>query len=115
MTTDQETAEKIRTARRLAGLTQQQAADKLGVAGRTYARWERGESTGFMRELESIAQAFGTTTDQLIPITGEAPSSDRLERLEQTLEELLGEFRELKDLLLDPALLRVQAERLLGD
>lgn len=59
-------ADRIRTARQLAGMTQEEAAQRLNVSARTYIRWEHGESEGFMSRIDGIASAFGTTTQELI-------------------------------------------------
>lgn len=59
-------ASRIRQARQRAGMTQEEAARRLGVSGRTYIRWEHGDSEGFMSRIDGIASAFGTTPQELI-------------------------------------------------
>lgn len=111
--TDGHTFERLRTARRLAGFTQEEAAKELGVTGRTYARWERGESAGFFRELQKIAETFNTSVDQLVPAPYPDDEDDRLIRLEQHIEALVLEVRALRDLLVNPALLEKKANQLI--
>ncbi len=48
-------ADKVRAARKRAGLTQAQAAEILEIIPNTLARWERGERTP-PRESEIITQ-----------------------------------------------------------
>jgi transcriptional regulator with XRE-family HTH domain len=59
-------AERMRVARSLAGMTQEDAARALDVTVRTYARWERAETQGFLGELRRIAEAFETTPEELL-------------------------------------------------
>lgn len=101
-------AENLRLARRLAGITQEEAAHKLGVTVRTYARWESGESKGFVDQLDRIAKVFGTTTDQLLGSDEDASTADRLAAME-------NELRELRALLLDPARLKAAADALTAE
>lgn len=100
-------AANLRLQRRLAGMTQEDAAHKLSVTVRTYARWENGESKGFVEQLDRIAEALGTTTDQLLGPAGDS-ADDRLAALET-------EIRELKALLLDPARLKAAADALAAE
>lgn len=101
-------AEGLKNARRLAGLTQEEAARKLDVTSRTYARWERGETAGFLRELDRIAAAFSTTPDAII---GGQATDD----VQAQLAALQSELAELRALLLDPKTLRRAAEALADD
>lgn len=100
-------AQRMRHARKLAGFTQEEAAHDLDVAIRTYARWERGESQGFLRVLDRIAKLYRTTPEALLDVPADAPTGDaaRLEAMER-------ELRELRELLLDPERLRAAAEAL---
>ena len=59
-------AERIKQARQLAGMTQEEAAEALNVSARTYIRWEHGDSQGYMGRLDDIAPLFGTTTQELV-------------------------------------------------
>lgn len=98
-------AERLRLARRYAGMTQEDAARELGVTVRTYARWEKGVTLGFLKETERIAEVFGTTPEAILGIAGES-------QLEAKVDALSAELRELKALLLDPERLRRAAAAL---
>lgn len=85
-------AARMRLRRKLAGLTQNQVADHLGVTERSYARWERVENGGFLQVLEKIAAVLHTSVDELTSVgvdVGEPP--DVLDRI---LAELIA-IREL--------------------
>ena len=97
-------AERMKLARKLAGLTQEEASRLLDVTVRTYARWERGETRGFLGELGRIAETFGTTSDQLLG-TQDASTEDQLEALR-------AEVAALRALLMDPGALRRAADAL---
>lgn len=58
-------AQRIRKARLDAGLSQVEAARRIDVYPRTYTRWERGETLGFIGHLDAIVKAFGTTPEAL--------------------------------------------------
>lgn len=57
--------ENLRRARRAADLTQQQAADKLGVTKQTISDQERGVSTPPEKSLGALAELYGTTPAEL--------------------------------------------------
>jgi transcriptional regulator with XRE-family HTH domain len=58
--------DRLRTARRSAGLTQKQLADDLGVESVTVSRWERGVTTPSLPRLRRVAELTGTTTSDLV-------------------------------------------------
>lgn len=92
-------AGRIRSARRLAGLTQQEAAERIGATARTWARWETGESQGCLGQLPRIAEVLGASEEQLRggpPRGVEALLSEILERLvrvESVVDQLLATGR----------------------
>lgn len=102
-----EAAERMKLARQLAGMTQEDAARALDVTVRTYARWERGETRGFLGELSRIAEVFETTTDQLLGVEGQS--------VEDQLSALRAEVAELRGLLMDPEALRRAADALIEE
>jgi transcriptional regulator with XRE-family HTH domain len=80
-------SERIRLHRRVAKLTQADAAHRLGVATKTYERWERGESLGYLSRLDELAMLFGVTIDALL--IEAAPSiEERVTALELEVNEL---------------------------
>ncbi len=58
--------EAIRSARRNLGLTQREAANKLGIPVSTYSNYENGNRTPNMDTLCKIAEGFEIDIDQLI-------------------------------------------------
>ena len=60
-------AERIRTARKTAGLSQEALAESLGVTKFTVCRWEKGSVTGVsLRKLHDIARAVGVSGQFLL-------------------------------------------------
>lgn len=55
------TAERIKRARLRAGLTQEQLAQRVGVAHATVSRWERGVSRPYTSQFNRISQATGVS------------------------------------------------------
>lgn len=51
--------EQLRTARREKGMTQQEAADLLGMKRETYNRIERGTSSTTVATMQKAGNAFG--------------------------------------------------------
>ena len=56
----------IKAARTGADMTQEQLADKLGVAYQSVSRWENGTTYPDMEFLPVLAGIFGVTVDELI-------------------------------------------------
>lgn len=84
---DREPVERLKLARKLAGLTQENAARALNVTGRTYARWERGETMGWLSEVDRIAEVFGVAPEELAP-KREQLDVGAVERIEVQLAEM---------------------------
>lgn len=57
---------RIAQARKVQGLTQQQVADRLGVAQHTYAQYELGIRRVPASTLPQLAQDLGMTMDELM-------------------------------------------------
>lgn len=88
-------AERIRKARIAAGLSQVEAARRIEVYPRTYTRWERGETLGFIGHLDALAKAFDTTPEALTDGLS-VPNLGTPDDLGQKLDELMGEVRQLR-------------------
>lgn len=58
-------AERIRTLRQRAGLSQQALGQQLGVSAVAVGKWERGQTQPDIHALMSMADIFGTTIDDL--------------------------------------------------
>ena len=71
----------LRQARKSAGLTQQQAADAIGVVQSAYKNYEQGNREPKGDILVKLADLFGVTTDYLLGRnTEELNNIDKLER-----------------------------------
>lgn len=62
-------AEKIKTLRKTAGMSQEQLAEKLHVSRQAVTKWETEGGTPDIENLRAIAALFGITVDELL--TGE--------------------------------------------
>jgi transcriptional regulator with XRE-family HTH domain len=100
-------AKRLRTARRLAGLSQEDAARQLDVSAKTIARWESAETTGFVGELDRIAKVYGTTAEAILADDEGATAAQ--------LASMRIELDELRALLLDPKRLRAAADALIEE
>ncbi len=58
-------AEKIKTARNRAGMSQQELADKLHVSRSAVAKWESDKGLPDIENLKALAKLFGMTLDEL--------------------------------------------------
>ena len=58
-------AETIQSARKSAGLTQEQLAAEVGVSRQTVAKWESGETSPDLEHAAALADALGCTVDAL--------------------------------------------------
>lgn len=88
-------AHRMREARKHAGISQETAGDRLGVTLRTYARWERGESLGFIGHIAEVAKALETTPDELLG--GENLTGPTVEELSDKLDLVMEELRGLRE------------------
>jgi phage repressor protein C with HTH and peptisase S24 domain len=62
----------IQAARKRAGLTQTDLAERVGVQQGTVARWESGEIAAPMSRLRKIAEATGVALAEILDIAGQA-------------------------------------------
>ena len=58
--------DRLIRARRNAGLTQAQIAERLGVSDKAVSGWERGMSPPRSHRLSALANILGTTTGHLM-------------------------------------------------
>lgn len=68
--------ENLKRARENAGLTQTQAAQKIGVSDGTYKNYEQGKREPNGDKIVTIANAFGVTTDYLLGMPDAKPPED---------------------------------------
>lgn len=56
----------IQSRRRMMGLTQEQLAERLGVARQTVAKWEAGDSAPDLEHAGALAEALDVSLDVLV-------------------------------------------------
>ena len=61
-----EIGRRIAEARRAAGLTQPDLAEKMGISFQAVSNWERGESMPDISLLPDLAAVLETTTDNIL-------------------------------------------------
>ncbi|MEC4183631.1 helix-turn-helix transcriptional regulator [Adlercreutzia sp. R21] len=61
-----EIAERLAARRKLAGLSQEALAEKLGVSRQAVSKWERSESSPDTDNLISLAKLYGVSLDELL-------------------------------------------------
>jgi len=59
-------ADNILMTRTVAGRTQEQLAEAVGVSRQTVAKWESGETSPDLEHAAALAEALGTTLDALV-------------------------------------------------
>lgn len=99
-TPEERIAGRMRNARRQLGISQEEAGHRLGVSLRTYARWERGESLGFIGHLDEIAPMLETSEADLLGgenLMSDGPTvKDLAAKVDQMLKELQDLRRDLE-------------------
>lgn len=60
------TEEFLRALRKAKGLTQEEVAEKLFVSPKTVSRWESGNSIPDINIIQSVAEFYGVTVDELL-------------------------------------------------
>ena len=68
-------AERLLALRTERGLTQEEAAEKIGVSNKTYSKWETGSTSPDIETVVKLSQAFGVTTDILLGLSDSVPVS----------------------------------------
>lgn len=90
----QRLGQQIARHRARLGLTQEEAASRVGVTHRAYQRWESGEAMPYPRNVEKIAGAFGIGVDELLSEAARTPADEdqieMLKRIEFKLDRALG-------------------------
>ncbi|MGI6579906.1 MAG: helix-turn-helix transcriptional regulator [Saccharofermentanales bacterium] len=57
---------KLGIARKIAELTQQEAADRIGVSRTTIQNWESYKTSPDATDMEKICEAYGLSSDEII-------------------------------------------------
>ena len=61
-----EIAERLAARRKLAGLSQEALAEKLGVSRQAVSKWESGASDPSTTNLMALAKLFGVSAEDLL-------------------------------------------------
>lgn len=96
---------RVASARKARSLTQQQMADRLGIAQQTYAQYETGRARFPASMLPKLAQDLGLTLDELMgvgtrsrskpgPATKFEKQIERIRQLPRTKQQVLMEILE---------------------
>lgn len=83
----------MRARREELGLSQEELGRRLGTTLRTYARWERGETYGYMTQLTAIAKALETDASELLAGDDRFMARPTIESLAVAIDELAQELR----------------------
>ena len=75
--------ERIRERRTACGLSQEKAAELVGVSRQAVTKWERGQAAPSTENLFKLAQVFGTTVDLLLEEGTSEGAESRAEDLGQ--------------------------------
>lgn len=89
--------QKLRMARKNAGMTQTQVAEFIGINQNTYSYWESGKTRIDARSLQRLAELFGVSVDYLldanqkskgikIPVLGRVAAGVPIEAIEEILD-----------------------------
>ena len=101
-----ELGKKIRQLRFKAGLTQEQLAEKLGVAAQSVSKWENAVAMPDITALPLLAEVFGVSIDDLFDLTAEQRLNrveNRMDAEEDLPQDVFWEYEEfLKTQLSDP-------------
>lgn len=88
---------RMRQARERLGISQEESGRRLGVTLRTYARWERGESRGWLGYLPEIAEALETTESTLLGGENLLADGPTVQDLAAKMDALMTELHQLRE------------------
>lgn len=83
--------ERLLELRERHGLSQEDAARKVGITHRQWQRWENGESMPYPRNLDAVASKFGISVAEFFdPEPDISVDVAQLDRIEATLNAILS-------------------------
>jgi len=65
--------EKLKSHRKLAGMTQEEAAEKIGVSGQAVSKWEKGECLPDCYNLKLLGKIYRVSVDSLLDTDEPSP------------------------------------------
>ena len=89
--------EKLREARKAAGLSQEQFAEKMSVSRSAVAKWESDKGLPDVNNLKVMAQLLGVTIDYLLDDEEKLNLSETKEPIDLEAFEKTGKARDKKD------------------
>ena len=75
-------AERLKSLRLEADLTQQEVANQLGISRPAYTYWEKGEKTPTQDKLTSLSNFFDVSVDYLLGKSDQRYSDEQLDGME---------------------------------
>lgn len=91
-----ELGKRIRTLRKLKGLTQEELGEKSGISYKFIGEMERGEVNPSLNSLIQIAKAFGIHVNNLFPHEQEKFSHQDIQLIRKALKLLNRGFAKLE-------------------
>lgn len=87
---------ELRTGYGGKGISQEQLAERIGVAPNTISRWETATYRPTLEDLETLSRFFGVTILEFFPQT-EVPADEQVNALLRTAKQLSpGDLEELR-------------------
>lgn len=87
--------ERLLELRERHGLSQEDAAHKVGITTRQWQRWETGESMPYPRNLDAVASRFGISVADFFDEPADiSVDVGQLDRIESKLDEILSLLRD---------------------
>ncbi len=81
--------QRLVAAREQAGLTQTALGEIMGVSQRAVAHWERTPTALYPEQIEALATALNTSTDELLGFKTQKKKPGPPSKLERQIDELL--------------------------
>ncbi len=88
-------SQRIRSARRDLGWTQQQVAHKVGITVRSVSGWERGKSIPHLDTLAALARALGQEPERFLATAQSMAATRRAVRVGQVAPRIEGALRQM--------------------
>lgn len=88
---------RIRQARVLAGLTQEQLAEKIGVSRTAIVRWEGAETEPTLEHLLALTKSLKVSADYILGIEEHNQMLDRLMDISSKIYRIVAELQEEKE------------------
>ena len=89
--------EKLKTARKEAGLSQEQFAEKMSVSRSAVAKWESDRGMPDVSNLKVMAQLLGVSVDYLLDEDEKISFNETKEAIDLDSFEIVGKCRDQKD------------------